>query len=96
MNNFPSMFADIISPDKMRLEKEITDLGADPYALKIASKGLPCNIKLRKVKSPAANIIKQEAIASGIDAAVHKRTVECGVEYTDILLCGNVAGVRKL
>lgn len=96
LNNFPSMFADIISPDKMRLEKEITDLGADPYALKIASKGLPCNIKLRKVKSPAANIIKQEAIASGIDAAVHKRTVECGVEYTDILLCGNVAGVRKL
>lgn len=96
LNNLQFMFADIILPDKVRLEKEIIDLGADPYALKIANKGLPCNIKLRRIKSPAANIIKQEAIASGIDAAIHKKTVECGVEYTDILLCGNISGIRKL
>lgn len=96
LNNLQFMFADIILPDKVRLEKEIIDLGADPYALKIANKGLPCNIKLRRIKSPAATIIKQEAIASGIDAAIHKKTVECGVEYTDILLCGNITGIRKL
>jgi len=90
------MFVDIITPEKNRLEYEIDKLGAHPYAKKAVDKGLPLNIKIRGVSSPLANIIKQEAIASSIDAVVHMRTFECGIDKTDVLLCGNVYGIKQL
>jgi len=90
------MFKESIKADKDRLEFEIVKLGAHPYAKKVASKGVPCNIKFKKLAAGAANILKQEAIACGIDALVHQDTVSCKVSETDVLICGNQDGLEKL
>ncbi|MEF3254166.1 MAG: dihydropteroate synthase [Deferribacterales bacterium] len=90
------MLIDFIVADKERLEYEIDMIGAHPYAKKIADKGLPINVKLRSIMPAAANIIKQEAIASGIDAVVHIGTIECKVDKTDVLISGNKDGFKKL
>jgi dihydropteroate synthase len=45
-------------------------------------------IKIHSVKSPMANIIKQEMISSKGDAVVHARTISCKIDSTDVLLLG--------
>lgn len=45
-------------------------------------------IYIRDVPSPAANIIKQEMLARGGDAAVHAQTIRCGVEKSDVIIFG--------
>ncbi len=40
------------------------------------------------IPSPAANIIKQEMLSRGGDAAVHALAVRCGVEHSDVILFG--------
>ncbi|UOD35897.1 dihydropteroate synthase [Deferribacteraceae bacterium V6Fe1] len=85
-----------ISPEKDRLIYEIKKIGADPYALKMWEKGVNINIKFKNISYAQANIIKQEAIASGIDAVVSKGTVSGAKERTDILILGNINGVRRL
>ncbi|ADR19352.1 dihydropteroate synthase [Calditerrivibrio nitroreducens] len=90
------MFKELVASDKNRLEYEIIKLGAHPYAKTIALRGVPLNIKFKGVQSAAANILKQEAIAAGIDAAVHMGTVGCDVEKTDVLICGDLKGFSRL
>ncbi|MBC7195881.1 MAG: dihydropteroate synthase, partial [Deferribacterales bacterium] len=85
-----------ISPEKDRLIYEIKKIGADPYALKMWEKGVNINIKLKNISYAQANIIKQEAIASGIDAVVSRGTVSGAKEKTDILILGNINGVARL
>ncbi len=45
--------------------------------------------KLFKVRTPAANIIKQEMLAAGGDAVLPAGSVACTDEYVDILLLGS-------
>jgi len=85
-----------ISPEKDRLIYEIKKIGADPYALKMWEKGVNINIKLKNISYPQANIVKQEAIASGIDAVVSKGTVSGSKDQTDILILGNINGITRL
>lgn len=85
-----------ISPEKERLIYEIKKIGADPYALKMWEKGVNINIKLKNLTYPQANIIKQESLASGIDAVVSKGTVSGSKEKTDVLILGSINGVRRL
>lgn len=40
------------------------------------------------VPSPAASIIKQEALSRGGDAAVHARVITCGVERSEVVIFG--------
>ena len=77
-----------LSAERNRLIEAIKEIGVDEYALRMVEKGLPLNVLVKDVKSPAANILKQEAIASGMDAAVKRGVVSCSVEYTDVLLLG--------
>lgn len=44
---------------------------------------------VRDVPSPAASIIKQEALARGCDAAVHAQVITCGVERGDVIIFGS-------
>ncbi|MGC9062636.1 dihydropteroate synthase [Calditerrivibrio sp.] len=90
------MFKELVVSDKNRLEYEIIKLGAHPYAKKIALRGVPLNIKFKGIPTAAANVLKQEAIASGIDAAVHMGTAGCEVEKTDVLICGDLKGFSRL
>ncbi|MDE7168766.1 MAG: dihydropteroate synthase [Mucispirillum sp.] len=85
-----------LTPDTDRIKRELERIGVDSYALKMADKGTALNILARDVKPPAANIIKQEAIASGMDAAVKRGTVSCSIEKTDVLLMGSPAAFKRL
>lgn len=85
-----------IAPQTERLRWELERIGVDGYALGMDKKGICLNLSIRKVKPPAANIIKQEAIASGMDAAVKRGSVSCSVDFTDVLLMGSVNAYGRL
>jgi dihydropteroate synthase len=51
---------------------------------------------VKGLKAPAANIVKQEALAAGADAAVHKDVITCRVERSDALIFGTAAALVAL
>lgn len=85
-----------LTPEKDRIESVLKDIGVDTYAVGMSLKGESLNILVKDVSSPAANIIKQEAIGSGMDAAVKRGVVSCSVEKSDVLLMGSFAHYRRL
>ncbi len=69
---------------------ELRKIGCAEKAVSIFNKKfdiLP--IKIIGIKTPMANIIKQEMISCKGDAVVHSETISCGIEKTDILLLGS-------
>lgn len=85
-----------IAAETERLGWELERIGVDGYALGMDKKGVCLNLSIRKVKPAAANIIKQEAIASGMDAAIKRGSVSCSVDFTDVLLMGSVNNYGRL
>lgn len=85
-----------LSSDYNRVYNELKRIGVDAYALNMVKKGDSLNILVKDVKSPAANVLKQECIASGMDAAVTKGVISCTVDTTDVLLLGNKATYQRL
>ncbi len=85
-----------LTPDYDRIKHELARIGVDSYALNMVKKGVSLNILVRDIKAPAANILKQESIASGMDAAVKKGAVSCSIDKTDVLLMGNTATFERL
>lgn len=77
---------------KSCLEKLGTDQGGYPHLI---PKALFRCILLKDIKAPAANIIKQEMLAAGGDAAVNRHTI-LGQGPTDVLLMGTVKQYRKV
>lgn len=75
---------------------ELKRIGVDNYAYYMNAKGVPVNIMISGLTCGQANIIKQEAIASGIDAAVSKGTSHCMLTETDVLILGSEHGLNKL
>ncbi|KAL1110076.1 hypothetical protein AAG570_014032 [Ranatra chinensis] len=96
MANYENWRIKIINPSREKIEKEIRLLGADGYCLGNWTKAHGAAVIVRDVRSPAATIIKQEALASGIDATVHRDTVTCKVHLTDVLITGSVRGIKIL
>lgn len=85
-----------LTPEHDRIKQELVRIGVDNYALNMVKKGVSLNILVRDIKAPAANILKQEAIASGMDAAVKRGAVSCSIDRTDVLLMGNAAIFERL
>ena len=56
-----------VTPEKERIIFELKKIGVDPYALRMAEKALAHAIKICGLKPAQGNIIKQEALACGID-----------------------------
>jgi dihydropteroate synthase len=54
----------------------------------MAPKAILRLVRLEQVPAKAANILKQEMLARGGDAAVHWKTVACEVVHTDVILLG--------
>ncbi|MDE7315005.1 MAG: hypothetical protein K2N11_04805, partial [Mucispirillum sp.] len=71
-----------LTSEYYRIKQELTRIGVDNYALNMVKKGVSLNILVRDIKAPAANILKQEAIASGMDAAVKRGAVSCSIDKT--------------
>lgn len=85
-----------LAPEKDRIESALKDIGVDTYAVGMSLKGESLNILVKDISSPAANIIKQEAIGSGMDAGVKRGVISCSVEKSDVLLMGTFSHYRRL
>ncbi|MDY6822162.1 MAG: dihydropteroate synthase, partial [Deferribacterota bacterium] len=78
-----------------RLRNEIKRVGVDPYAEYLINKGLSFNIRIKNLRPCQANIIKQEALAVGIDAAVARDVVSCSRDISDVCLFAHIHGLTK-
>lgn len=54
------------------------------------------NIKIYNLTPAQANIIKQTALTVGADCATHREVIRGGVEYSDAILGGNIAQLKKI
>ncbi len=72
-------------------------IGVDSYGIDaMAPKTQHLNILLSSQPCKIANIIKQEMLSLGADAAVARGSVSCAVEKTDILLMGTFKQISAL
>jgi dihydropteroate synthase len=77
--------------------KAISDVGVYPSSIKfLKPKSCYFTIKLEKISCAACNIIKQEMISVGADAAVAKDVITGKVKYSDCLLFANLSQYHKL
>ncbi len=64
-------------------------IGVEPYGIAaMGTKMVHLNLLIEGLKPKVANIIKQEMLSLGGDAAVSRGAVDCSVEKTDVLMMG--------
>ncbi|NLU49542.1 MAG: dihydropteroate synthase [Syntrophomonadaceae bacterium] len=86
----------VFIPDRQQAEKALEEIGADRAGIQwMAPKAVFRVVKLKSVPCPAANIIKQEMLSKGGEAAVKRDTVS-GQGDTDVLLMGTLRHYRLL
>ena len=67
------------------------EIGVDPYGVKIMlPKACACLIRLSAVDNISANILKQEMLSLGADAAIARGALTGAAKNTDILLIGRL------
>jgi dihydropteroate synthase len=72
-------------------------IGVDPYGIDaMAQKTINVNILLEKQPCKIANIIKQEMLSIGGDAAVARGSVSCSLPASDVLIMGTIKQVLAL
>lgn len=75
----------------------LTQIGSDSAGIAhMVGKGLGRAIKLEQVPLWVANILKQEMLSVGGDAAVHREVIVNKIEATDIMLLGTVRQLERL
>ena len=75
---------------KEQAERLVEEIGVEKGAVPLlAPKAEYKNIILRSVKTSWANIIKQEMLGSGGDAAISNKSYNCSATHTDVLLMGS-------
>ena len=78
-------------------EKLFAKIGTTSAGVKILSSKANLNlIYIKDIKSPAANILKQDALSIGADLAVSRDTVTCKDEFNDAVLIVNDAQLKTL
>ncbi len=83
--------------DPGRAECELARVGADPAGVaKMRDKAGFVALRVDGLKAPAANILKQEMLSVGGDAAVGRGVINCSVERTDAVILGTRKQVRAL
>lgn len=80
-----------------RAKEELKRIGVDSYGLRLmALKALSFAVKLEKIRPQAANILKQEALSLGAEAAISREVIDLKRKRTDILLLGTEKQYRLL
>jgi len=80
---------EIADLDQARLE--LLAIGSDPAGVTLmAPKAVSRVLKLKNLKPPAANIIKQEMLSIGGEAATAYGSINHSVEVTDLLIIGTL------
>ena len=83
--------------NKELLGEAIASIGAHPASLPIfAHKAEILPLKLLEVRTPAANILKQEMLAAGGDAVVPTGCIVNADKYVDVLLLGTLKQYKVL
>jgi dihydropteroate synthase len=87
MGNFPVRLLNIATPADAELE--LRRIGVDPVGVAMMSAKMQTRcVKITGLLCRQANILKQEMLALGGDAAVARGTVACSIENTDVILIG--------
>jgi dihydropteroate synthase len=87
MSGFPARVLHIATP--LDAERELRAVNVDSGGIAMmASKMLTRCVKLTGLQCRQANILKQEMLALGGDAAVARGTVACSIDKTDVILIG--------
>lgn len=78
-------------------EKEMLSIGVDRMGIKLmAPKAVLRTIKLEGMRPTAANIIKQDMLSLGGEAATSAGTIDHSVKETDVLLFGTLKQLDQL
>lgn len=78
-------------------QSELRRIGVDPAGIGLMqSKMVARCIHLAGLQCRQANILKQEMLALGGDAAVARGTVGCSIDFSDVILIGTDKQLRKL
>jgi dihydropteroate synthase len=73
--------------DERAAAREILSIGCDPAALPyLLPKSRLLTLRIEAVPAFAANLLKQEALAVGADAVVHRHSCTLTIDRTDVLL----------
>ncbi len=76
---------------------EIAGVGADPGGgRRMAPKAVHRVLKITGLTSRQANIIKQEMLGKGGDAAVARGVLDCAAEKSDVLIMGTVKQIQAV
>ena len=79
------------------VKKNMQEIGVDPYGAKIMlSKATAFLIRANAISSIAANILKQEMLSLGADAAIARGALTGKTKKTDVLLIGQLAQFTAL
>jgi len=79
---------------KANIQKLLEKIGVTKEGMKILeSKAQLHFVYIKDLKTPAANILKQDALSIGADLAVSADTITCKEKFTDALL---IASTREL
>jgi dihydropteroate synthase len=71
-------------------------IGVEPYGIaSMGPKMSHLNLFIEGLKPKVSNIIKQEMLSLGGDAAVSRGSVDCSVEKTDVLIMGTEKQVLR-
>ena len=77
--------------------RELIKINVSSQGIEVmAPKAIGLSIKLTQVNLGAANILKQEMLSIGGDAAVARGVVNGKLEFSDIILLGNLDKIKKL
>jgi dihydropteroate synthase len=72
-------------------------IGVDPYGIEaMAPKVSALNILIPALPCKVANILKQEMLSLGADAAVARGSVACSIDKTDVLIMGTQKQIKAL
>jgi dihydropteroate synthase len=95
MGAFSARVLRITTPDEA--ERELRRIGVDPAGIvSMAAKMQTRCIHLPRLQCRQANILKQEMLSLGGDAAVARGSVACSIEATDVILIGTEKQLNKL
>ncbi|MCX7747356.1 MAG: dihydropteroate synthase [Clostridia bacterium] len=93
MFNARRLYIDDINTAK----EEIKKIGVDEASVAwLYPKALHYTVKLENVSPFAANIIKQEMLGNGGDAAVNRGSINCSIEKTQVLIMGTLNQYKRL
>lgn len=95
MNDFAARILHIATP--LDAERELSRIKVDPAGIALmAGKMQTRCVKLEGLLCRQANILKQEMLSLGGDAAVARGSVACSIERTDVILIGTDKQLLRL